>query len=99
MLIYQGRTAAGLTQQELADRIGTSRSAICRLEDSEYRGHSLAMLRRIAEALNCRVRVVLEPVEEEVSQSFTYEATGVSEQPGEEYNSKSAASKKKTKSP
>ena len=40
--IYRLRTQAGLTQQELAERVGTSKSAICRLEDADYEGHSLS---------------------------------------------------------
>jgi predicted transcriptional regulator len=55
--IFQLRTKAGLTQQELADRVGTSKSAICRLEDADYEGHSLSMLKRIAEALDKRVEI------------------------------------------
>jgi DNA-binding XRE family transcriptional regulator len=55
--IYQLRTKAGLTQQELAARVGTSKSAISRLEDADYQGHSLSMLKRIAEALDKRVEI------------------------------------------
>lgn len=55
--IYELRSKAGLTQQELADRVGTSKSAICRLEDADYEGHSLSMLKRIAEALDKRVEI------------------------------------------
>jgi DNA-binding XRE family transcriptional regulator len=55
--IYRLRTRAGLTQKELADRVGTSKSAICRLEDADYEGHSLSMLKRIAEALDKRVDI------------------------------------------
>ncbi len=55
--IYKLRTEAGLTQRQLAKLVGTSASAICRLEDSDYAGHSLAMLRRIAAALNKRVEI------------------------------------------
>src|SRR5450759_1318779 len=55
--IYELRTKAGLTQQELADRVSTSKSAICRLEDADYNGHSLSMLKRIAEALDKRVEI------------------------------------------
>ena len=49
--IHELRTAATLTQTQLAKLIGTTASVICRLEDADYEGHSLAMLRRIAGAL------------------------------------------------
>ncbi len=55
--IYDLRTQANLTQGELAKLVGTSTSAISRLEDADYEGHSLAMLRRIAAALNKRVEI------------------------------------------
>ena len=51
------RTEAGMTQQELARLVGTTASVICRLESADYRGHSMAMLRRIAAALNRRVEI------------------------------------------
>ena len=63
MMVYALRTAAGLTQAGLAKRVGTTASAVSRLEDAEYRGHSLAMLRRIAEALGMQVVVRFAPVE------------------------------------
>ena len=59
--IYQLRTAAGLSQRELAKRVDTSASAICRLEDADYEGHSLSMLQRIAAALGHRVEVHFVP--------------------------------------
>jgi DNA-binding XRE family transcriptional regulator len=55
--IYALRKRAGLTQQRLAKLVGTTTSVICRLEDADYQGHSLAMLRRIADALNKRVEL------------------------------------------
>ena len=55
--IYALRTKAGLSQRALAKLVGTSASAICRLEDADYEGHSMAMLKRIAEALNKRVEI------------------------------------------
>jgi hypothetical protein len=42
--------------------IGTTASVICRLEDADYEGHSLAMLRRIAAALNQRVEIRFVPI-------------------------------------
>jgi hypothetical protein len=41
----------------LAKLVGTTASVICRLEDADYEGHSLAMLNRIAGALNKRVKI------------------------------------------
>jgi ribosome-binding protein aMBF1 (putative translation factor) len=55
--IYDLRTEAGLTQRELAEKVGTTASVICRLEDADYEGHSLAMLNRIARALNKKVEI------------------------------------------
>ena len=57
------RTEAGLSQRQLARRIGTTASVICRLEDAEYEGHSLAMLNRIAASLNRRVEIRFVPAE------------------------------------
>jgi DNA-binding XRE family transcriptional regulator len=56
------RAAAGLTQTQFAKLIDTTASVICRLEDADYEGHSLAMLRRIAGALNQRVEIQFVPI-------------------------------------
>ena len=55
--IYKLRTKAGLSQRELAKRVGTTASVICRLENADYEGHSLFMLKRIGEALDKRVEI------------------------------------------
>lgn len=60
--IHELRTAAGLTQTQLAKLVGTTASVICRLEDADYEGHSLAMLRRIGAALNQRVEIRFVPI-------------------------------------
>lgn len=60
--IHALRTAAGLTQTQLAKLIGTTGSVICRLEDADYKGHSLAMLRRIGGALGQRVEIRFVPM-------------------------------------
>lgn len=60
--IYALRKEAGLTQRELAELVGTRDSVISRLEDDDYRGHSLSMLRRIAAALGKRVEIRFVPI-------------------------------------
>src|SRR5713101_1759542 len=64
--IAQLRTEAGLTQKQLADKIGTTQSVVSRLEDAEYEGHSLSMLNRIAHALNQKIKLMLEPNDSDV---------------------------------
>ena len=59
--IYDLRQRAGLSQAELAKRIGTTQSVISRLEDADYEGHSLAMLNRIAAAVERRVEIRFVP--------------------------------------
>ena len=51
------RAEAGLSQRQLAKLVGTTASVICRLEDADYEGHSLAMLQRIAAAMDRRVEI------------------------------------------
>jgi transcriptional regulator with XRE-family HTH domain len=51
------RKKSGLSQKELARRLGTSQQQISRLESPSYEGHSLSMLRRVAEVLGASVHV------------------------------------------
>ena len=60
-VVYDARAQAGLTQAQLARKVGTTQSAISRLEDADYGGHSLSMLRRIARALDLYLRITFEP--------------------------------------
>ncbi len=69
MRVYGLRKEAGLTQKELADLIGTDQAVISRLEDVDYQGHSLTMLRRIAAALGKRVQLTFVPLGGEASRS------------------------------
>ena len=55
--IFEIRKRAGMTQQQLAKLVGTTASVISRLEDADYEGHSLAMLRCIPEALDRRIEL------------------------------------------
>jgi DNA-binding XRE family transcriptional regulator len=62
--IYELREQAGLTQAKLAKLVGTTPSVISRLEDSDYEGHSLMMLKRIAAAVDKRVEIRFVPKRE-----------------------------------
>jgi DNA-binding XRE family transcriptional regulator len=67
--IHQLRNQAGISQRELAKLVGTTASVICRLEDADYEGHSLSMLRRIAAALDRRVEIRFMPIRQRPPQS------------------------------
>ncbi len=56
-LIHDARKSENLTQVQLAARVGTSQSVIARMEDADYDGHSLKMLKKIGEALGRRVGI------------------------------------------
>ena len=55
--VHNLRVEAGLTQRQLAELVDTQQSVISRIEDADYTGHSVTMLRRIARALKRRLRV------------------------------------------
>src|SRR2546421_13099435 len=54
------REKSGLSQRELALKLKTTQQQISRLESTDYEGHSLSMLRRVARVLNAHVRVIFE---------------------------------------
>lgn len=54
------RTRQGISQAELAKRVGTSHSAISRLESGEH-ASTVETLRRVAHALGQHLRIELEP--------------------------------------
>lgn len=51
------RRAAGMTQGELARKIGTSQQAIARIESLDYKGHTLSTLSKLADAFKKRVSI------------------------------------------
>lgn len=55
------RQKSGLSQAALAKKVKTSQQQICRLESGGYQGHSLSMLRRVAQALHAKVQVTFLP--------------------------------------
>jgi len=56
----KARAALGITQAEIAERVGTTQSAIARLESgSGKHSPSLATLQKYAHALGCRLELRL----------------------------------------
>jgi transcriptional regulator with XRE-family HTH domain len=91
--LYESRTAAGLTQKELAHLAGTHQSVISRIEDADYDGHSLTLLRKIAAALSLKVRVefcdenaTAELIRTNVTVSVSFDNGGPSENVQENLN-------------
>lgn len=66
--ILELRINAGLSQRQLAKLVGTTASVICRLEDADYEGHSLPMLRRIASALRQRMEIRFVPLKSKLQE-------------------------------
>jgi len=56
--VIRARTAAGLSQQELAERLNTTQSAIARLESGTHTP-SVSTLKRVAEATHAKLRIEL----------------------------------------
>ena len=59
--MLKARSRAGLTQDAVADIMGTTKSAISRLEAAGKHAPSLTTLRRYAEAVGCDLQVKLVP--------------------------------------
>ena len=59
--LLRARARAGLTQDAVAERMGTTKSAISRLESAGKHTPSLSTLRRYALAVGCNIQVKLVP--------------------------------------
>ena len=59
--MLRARARAGLTQDAVAERMGTTKSAVSRLESTGKHAPSLATLKRYAEAVGCELQVKLVP--------------------------------------
>jgi len=59
--MLKARTTAGLTQDAVAERMGTTKSAISRLEGSGRHAPSLATLKKYAAAVGCELQVRFVP--------------------------------------
>ncbi len=67
--IYDARKAARLTQRELADLIGTKQPVVSQLENADYEGHSLSMLKKIGDALGQRIEIRFVPNDAEAEKA------------------------------
>ncbi len=59
--LLKARARAGLTQDVVAERMGTTKSAVSRLESAGKHAPSLATLKRYASAVGCELQVRLVP--------------------------------------
>ena len=59
--LLRARSRAGLTQDAVAERMGTTKSAISRLESAGKHTPSLSTLQRYARAVGCEIQVKLVP--------------------------------------
>ena len=59
--MLKARAKAGLTQDAVAERMGTTKSAISRLEGAGRHAPSLATLKKYAEAVGCDFQVKFVP--------------------------------------
>jgi DNA-binding XRE family transcriptional regulator len=55
------RSRAGLTQEAVATRMGTSKSTVSRLESAGKHAPSLSSIKRYAEAVGCKIEIKLVP--------------------------------------
>ncbi len=65
------RRRAGLTQEEVADAMGTTKSAVSRLEAAGKHSPSVATLKKYARAVGCEVAIRLVPLSHETDASRT----------------------------
>lgn len=59
--MLRARARADLTQDAVAERMGTTKSAVSRLESAKKHAPSLATLKRYAQAVGCELQVRLVP--------------------------------------
>ncbi len=72
------RKRRGLDQQQVAELIGARQTAISRVENADYQNWNFNTLREIANALDARIRVLIEPSEDILRQ---YDGANDAEQP------------------
>ena len=60
--LITARSKAGMTQEEVAQSMGTTKSAVSRLEAAGKHSPSVATLKKYAKAVGCEIEIRLLPV-------------------------------------
>ena len=58
------RNALGMTQEQLAQRVGGNQGDIAKLEKGQRKDVQISTLKKVAESLNCKLLIALVPKEE-----------------------------------
>lgn len=61
--VHDLRKRAGLTQEELANLMGTSQPHVARIESADYKSYSRKTLEKVAKALKARLEVKVVPAD------------------------------------
>lgn len=65
--MLSARSRAGLTQEAVAMRMGTTKSAVCRLESTGKHAPSLASLKKYAQAVGCKLKIEFETISRDIA--------------------------------
>jgi len=60
------RLRAGMTQEDVAEYMGTTKSAVSRLEAAGKHSPSVTTLQKYAQAVGCDIRITLVPLDDDV---------------------------------
>ena len=74
--LLAARAQAGLTQEQVAESMGTTKSAVSRLEAAGKHSPSVSTLRKYASAVGCEVEIRLVPASGRQPAGATEDASG-----------------------
>lgn len=72
------RKRRGMSQEQVAEKLGTGQPAISRVESADYQKWSFRMLQRLAGEMGARLRVIIEPFEDIIQEYEQPEVVGKS---------------------
>lgn len=68
--LLKARSRAGLTQEAVAERMGTTKSAVSRLEAAGRHSPSVTTLKKYAQAVGCEIEIRLVPTPRPTTRSM-----------------------------